>query len=146
MFGFFSTRIVRVYIVPGAVFQSVMVGGGYGTGREIVEYFTAYGALGGVLGLGIAFAALALILALTFEFSRLFRVYDYRNFFKRLLGRGWVAFELLIILQFLLVLAVLASAAGNILRDNFGIPDGVGLLLMLVVVGVLTIAGSACDA
>ena len=93
MFDFFNTRIVRVYIVPGAVFQSVMVGGGYGTGREIVEYFTAYGALGGLLGLGIAFAALALILALTFEFSRLFRVYDYRNFFKLLLGRGWVAYS-----------------------------------------------------
>ncbi len=126
MFGFFNSRFFRVYIVPGAVFQSVMVGGGYGTGREIVEYFTSYGALGGLLGLGIAFASLALVLALTFEFSRLFRVYDYRNFFKRLLGRGWVTFEVLIILQFLLVLAVLASAAGNILSDNFGMPYGCG--------------------
>jgi uncharacterized membrane protein YkvI len=118
-----------------------MVGGGYGTGREIVEYFTAYGALGGVLGLGIAFAALALILALTFEFSRLFRVYDYRSFFKRLLGRGWIAFEVLIILQFLLILAVLASAAGNILRDRLGMPYGAGLLIMLAVIGVLTFYG-----
>mgnify|MGYP001828949639 CR=1 FL=1 len=138
---FIGSRVFRVYIVPGAVFQSVMVGGGYGTGREIVEYFTGYGFLGGLLGLGVAFVALALILALTFVFARLFKAYDYRSFFKQLLGRGWVAFEVLIILQFLLVLAVLASAAGNILSDNFGMPYGVGLSIMLVVVGVLTFYG-----
>jgi len=139
--GFLNSRIFKVYIVPGAVFQSVMVGGGYGTGREIVEYFTRFGFLGGLLGLGIAFACMATILALTFEFARLFKVYDYRNFFKQLLGRGWVAFEALIILLFLLVLAVLASAAGNILQDNFGISYGAGLSIMLVVVGVLTFFG-----
>jgi len=141
MFGFVNSRFFRIYIVPGAVFQSVMVGGGYGTGREIVEYFTSYGLLGGLLGLGVAFVSLALILALTFEFSRLFQAYDYRNFFKRLLGRGWVVFEVLIILQFLLILAVLASAAGNILLDNFGVPYGAGLTIMLIVVGVMTFFG-----
>lgn len=141
MFDLFKSRFFRIYIVPGAVIQSVMVGGGYGTGREIVEYFTSYGALGGLLGLVVAFAVLATVLAATFEFARIFRAYEYRRFFQHLLGRGWVAYEILIILMFLLVLAVLASAAGNILRDNFGIPYGAGLLLMLAVVGVLTFYG-----
>ncbi len=141
MLNFLNSKFFKVYIIPGAVFQSVMVGGGYGTGREIVEYFTSYGFFGGLLGLGIALAAMAVILALTFEFARLFQVYDYRNFFRILLGRGWIAFEVLIILLFLLVLAVLASAAGNILRDNFGIPYAAGLLIMLIVVGVLTFFG-----
>jgi len=141
MATFLNSRFFNVYIVPGAVFQSVMVGGGYGTGREIVEYFTSYGFLGGLFGLGIAFACMAVVLALTFEFARLFKVYDYRNFFKRLLGPGWIAFEVLIILIFLLVLAVLAAAAGNILQDNFGISYEVGLSIMLVVVGTLTFFG-----
>jgi len=139
--SFLDQRFFRAYVIPGAVFQSVMVGGGYGTGREIVEYFTSYGALGGLLGIGVAYTVLALVLAVTFEFARYFSAYDYRSFFKHLLGRGWVAFEVLIILQFLLVLAVLASAAGNILRDNFDIPYAVGLLIMLGVVGVLTFFG-----
>lgn len=141
MQGIFSSRFVRVYIVPGAVFQSVMIGGGYGTGREIVEFFTSFGFLGGLLGLCVAFLVLSLVLALTFELARSFRVYDYRNFFKLLLGRGWVAFEVLVILLFLLILAVLASAAGNILRDNFGIPYVAGLSVMLLVIGVLTFYG-----
>ena len=120
MFKALNSRFIRIYLVPGAVFQSVMIGGGYGTGREIVEYFTSFGALGGLLALGVAVVVLAVVLALTFELARLFGAYDYRSFFKQLLGNGWIAFEILIILQFLLVLAVLASAAGNILRDHCG--------------------------
>ena len=135
------SRFLRLYIVPGAVIQSVMIGGGYGTGREIVEYFTSYGALGGIFGICVAFVVLAAVTSLTFEFARVFRAYDYRHFFKRLLGPAWVVFEILIILLFLLILAVLASAAGNILRENFGIPYVAGLMIMLLVVGVLTFFG-----
>jgi uncharacterized membrane protein YkvI len=136
-----TARFFRIYIVPGAVFQSVMVGGGYGTGREIVEYFTSYGGGGGLLGIGVAWLALALVLATTFEFARSFGTYDYRHFFKQLLGRGWVAFEILFILLFLLVLAVLASAAGNILQDHFGIPYTFGLMIMLIAIGILAFYG-----
>ena len=141
MLDILDRRFFRVYIVPGAVFQSVMVGGGYGTGREIVEYFTSYGAVGGLLGIGVAYLVLALVLAATFEFSRYFSAYDYRSFFKQLLGPFWVAFEVLIILLFLLILAVLASAAGNIMRDSFNMPYAVGLMILLAVVGTLTFYG-----
>ena len=141
MTSFFQSRLVRVYLVPGAVFQSVMVGGGYGTGREIVEYFTSYGVLGGLLGFVVSFFVIAITLALTFELARCHRVYDYRNFFKVLLGRGWFVYEVLIILQFLLVLAVLASAAGNISEDSLNIPYAVGLAVMLAVIAALTFYG-----
>ena len=40
-----------MYFLPGAVMQSIMIGGGYGTGREISEYFTQYGMGRGLLGL-----------------------------------------------------------------------------------------------
>jgi len=136
-----NSRFLRLYIVPGAVYQSVMVGGGYGTGREIVEYFTAYGVLGGVFGFLVSFVTVAIVLSLTFELSRLYSAYDYRNFFKRLLGRGWFVYEILVILQFLLVLAVLASAAGNISRDSLDIPYVAGLTVMLAVIGLLTFYG-----
>jgi len=141
MSGLFGSRWIRIYLVPGAVFQSVMIGGGYGTGREIIQYFTSFGFLGGALGIGIAFLLMATVLALTFELSRLTRSYDYRNFFKHLLGRGWIAYELMVILMFLLVLAVLASAAGNILRENLRIPYFAGIIAMLACIGILTFYG-----
>lgn len=137
----FQAPWIRKYLIPGAIFQSVLVGGGYGTGREIVEYFTRFGAGGGVLGLGVTFLCWILVLAVTWEFARTFRVYDYRTFFRHLLGRGWILFEILFALMFLLVLAVVASAAGEILQDAFGIPYLVGISAMLVLVGLLTFLG-----
>jgi len=137
----FSSPLVRKYFVPGAVFQSVLVGGGYGTGREIVEFFTRFGALGGVLGLGVTVVCWAVVLAVTWEFARVHQVYDYRRFFKALLGRGWPAFEVLFLTMFLMVLAVVASASGEILREQFGIPYRVGIAVMLGVVGALTFYG-----
>jgi uncharacterized membrane protein YkvI len=134
-------RWFQVYVLPGAILQSVMIGGGYGTGRELVEYFTRFGPRGGLLGMAVTFASMALVLAVTYEFARTFRVYDYRSFFKRLIGPGWVAFEILYVLMFLLVLAVVASAAGQILLETFGIPHAAGLLAMLAAVGVLVFFG-----
>ena len=37
------------YLVPGFVFQSVVIGGGYGTGAEIMQYFGVNGLVGGLL-------------------------------------------------------------------------------------------------
>ncbi|NOX68244.1 MAG: hypothetical protein GXP15_03585 [Gammaproteobacteria bacterium] len=141
MSSLFSARWFRIYVVPGAVVQSVMVAGGYGTGRETVEYFTNFGFLGGTMGIGVAFLLIAVVLSLTFELSRIYRVYDYRNFFKLLLGRGWVAYEVIMILFFVLVLAVLASAAGNILQVHLHMPYFLGLSAMLILIGVLTFYG-----
>ena len=33
------------FVLPGIILQSVMIGGGYATGREIVEYGGKFGAL-----------------------------------------------------------------------------------------------------
>jgi len=80
-------KFVRSYLVPGEVFQSIVVGGGYGTGREIVQYFTNYGLYGGLLGIFVAFAMFALVLRFTFEIARQFKAFDYRSFLKSFLGK-----------------------------------------------------------
>lgn len=134
-------RWFRVYIIPGAVFQSVLVGGGYGTGREIVEFFTRHGGVGGFMGMGVALLCWFAVLALTYEFARRFGTYDYRSFFQHLLGRWWVLFEVLFIVMLLLVLAVVASAAGEVLLQEFGVPYIAGISAMLVLVGALTFFG-----
>ena len=63
MLGFLDRRFFRVYVIPGAVFQSIMVGGGYGTGREIVEYFTSFGAVGGLLAIAVLLAIAGWVLS-----------------------------------------------------------------------------------
>ena len=78
----------KCYLVPGLVFQSVIVGGGYGTGREVVEFFLVHGPMGGLLGMLVSCLAFSLIMAVAFEFARVMKSYDYRAFFQALLGRS----------------------------------------------------------
>lgn len=141
---FIKSSFFKKYLLPGFVFQSVVIAGGYGTGRELVEYFLNYGPLGGLLGMLLVTTVMwSLCLAITFEFSRKFKTYDYRTFFKNLLGRYWFLFEILYFILLFIVLAVIGSAAGVLLRDNFGLPYIVGVLIMLVAVGFLTFKGSS---
>ena len=133
----FNSRFFKAYVVPGAVFQSVVVGGGYGTGREIVEYFTRFGLAGGLLGMAVTLTCWGVVLGLTYELARIHKAYDYRRFFKHLLGPAWFLFEILYAMMLVLVLAVVASAAGEILQEQFNLPYLVGLGAMLILVAVL---------
>lgn len=138
-----STSFFKKYLLPGFVFQSVVIAGGYGTGRELVEFFLNYGPSGGLLGMLLVTTVIwSLLLAVTFEFSRKFRAYDYRSFFMKLLGPFWYVFEILYFILLLLVLGVIGSAAGSLLQYNFGIPYIVGVTIMLAAIGFLTFKGS----
>ena len=137
-----SLTFLRRYLVPGLIFQSVVVGGGYGTGREIAEFFLMHGPLGGFFGMVLAALAWSVVLAVAFEFARVTKSYNYRSFFKALLGPAWPVFELLYFLIGLLVLSVLSAASGQMLEDLLGWPEFVGTGLLLTAVGALAYFGS----
>ena len=130
-------------ILPGLVFQSVMIGGGYATGRELVEFFLSAGPLGGLLGMLLATLAFSLITALSFEFARITRSYNYRHFFQQLLGPWWFLFELAYFCLGLLVLAVIGSAAGELGATHLGISHALGTVTLMLLVGVLVFWGTS---
>ena len=137
------SSVFRKYLLPGFVFQGVLIAGGYGTGRELVEYFMKYGTRGGILGMFLITTVLwAVILAVTFEFARVFKTYDYRSLLLRVLGPFWVVFEVFYLVLMVLVLGVVGSAAGVLLRQNFGIPYIFGVGVMLASIGFLTFKGA----
>ncbi|MDZ4679097.1 MAG: hypothetical protein SH848_05130 [Saprospiraceae bacterium] len=129
------------YLLPGFIFQSIIIGGGYGTGREMVEFFMTKGPLGGYLGMLISMLIWSLVMALGFEFARKEQLYDYRSFLKSLLGKGWILFEIIFIATMMLVIAVLGSATGE-LCQSWGIPKLVGIAVMFAAVGYLVFKGS----
>ena len=134
-------RWIQVYLLPGAVLQSVMVGGGYGTGREVVEFFTRFGMWGGLAGIAVATTCVAVVFALSLEIARAHRAYDYRSFFIVLLGPFWVLYELLLVALVMLVLAVIGAAAGGVVEEELGIARETGVAIVLVAVVVLTVFG-----
>jgi uncharacterized membrane protein YkvI len=138
-----SATTFQKYLLPGFVFQSLVIAGGYGTGREIVEFFLTYGPLGGLLAMVLVATVIwSLVSAVTFELARLFHTYDYRSFFRRLLGPGWVLFEIGYIVLLFLVLAVIGAAAGSLVQQTFHLPYAVGVLGIMLAVGLLVFWGT----
>jgi uncharacterized membrane protein YkvI len=132
----------RRYLLPGFVLQSICIVGGYGTGRELVEFFLRYGPVGGLLGMLPTTLLVSIACMLAFELARMFQKYDYRGFLQILLGRGWLLYEIAYLVSILLILAVVGSATGSIFADTFGLPGVAGTLLLLAVVALLVFKGT----
>lgn len=130
------------YLLPGFAFKAVVIGGGYATGRELAEFFLPHGPTGGVMAILLAMVVWSVICALTFVFARATQSFDYRSFFKRLLGPGWVLFEVAYLLFIVLILAVFGAAAGAIGEALFGLPQIVGTLALVVSIAAVVAFGN----
>ena len=122
----------------------MVIAGGYGTGRELVEFFLNFGPIGGLLGMWLVSTLIwSAVCAVTFELARMTKTYDYRGFTRSLLGRGWWLYEICYIVTMIVVLSVIAAAAGSITRELFATPYLVGVLVMMLAVGFLALKGTA---
>ncbi len=128
------------YVLPGVIMQSVLIGGGYATGREIVEYGARLGSLGWISGLTALFG-FSFLSFLTFELARVFKVYDYRSLVKQVAWKFWFLFEIVYVVLGMIVIAVMASATGEIVEQTLGVDYWVGVGAITVVVGILNFYG-----
>ena len=131
----------RIWL-PGFVLQSVVIGGGYATGRELVEFFLKSGLVGALLGMLVATTLFSVASALCFELARLTRSYNYRRFFQQLLGRGWFAYEIAYFVLGLLVLAVIGAAAGELTSEHLRLSPIAGTAMLMVLIGILVFLGT----
>ncbi len=136
-----TTTFQRIWL-PGFLFQSVIIGGGYATGRELLEFFLSIGPLGGLLAMLVATLGFSLVAALTFELARQTKSYNYRHFFHSLLGRWWFLYELAYFALGLLVLAVIGAAAGELVVEHLGISSALGTVLLMLLIGLLVFWGT----
>ncbi len=128
------------FILPGVILQSVLIGGGYATGREIVEFGARFGALGWVAGVAIIIG-FGLMAFLMFEIARRFQVFDYRRLLRVLIGPLYWLFDIVYIMLAILIIAIMAAATGEIVQQTMGFNYWVGVVFMIVVVGILIYFG-----
>ncbi len=138
----FSSSFFQKYLLPGFVFQSIIIGGGYGTGRELIEWFMVLGPWGGMAGMAAATVIMGIVLAFTFELGRQFKAFDYRTYMKHLLGRGWPLFEVIYLAMLVLIISVMGSAAGELLERMLGWPQLTGIVVLIAAVGWLAFNGN----
>ena len=135
-------RPFETYLLPAIIAQSMIVGGGYSTGREIVEYAARFGPRGWVAVM-VIFVLFSVACALCFEVARLAQAYDFKSWAKELIGPLWWAFDVLMVTLILFVIAVMSAAISAVLQQTVGMPGWVSLSVAVGVVGVLTWKGSA---
>lgn len=131
------------FLLPGFAMKAVIIGGGYATGRELAEFFIPAGPWGGLLAMALATLIWSMVAAVTFALAHTWRAYDYRSFFERLLGPGWIAFELAYVVFVVLILAVFGAAAGEIGAATFGWPLAAGAILLAAAIVATTALGEA---
>ena len=132
----------RTYLLPGITFQSIVVSGGYCTGQEIVQYFLSLGLTNGWYGLLVTTFVWSVICILCFVLARAYQAYDYKSFFKILLGRGWFLFEICYLYTVLIALSVIAASVGSLLEDLLGVPYQLGLIIPFTYIIWMLIKGT----
>lgn len=132
--------LFRVYLLPAIVFQSVLIGGAYATGREIVQYGAQYGADGWwcIAAIGLGFSLMAV---LTFEFARRHKAYDYWQFMRALTGPLWPLFDVIYAVMVLVTVAVVIAASVEVSQSVLGLPYALSVGLVMLVVVILEMAG-----
>ncbi len=135
-------RAYQLYVLPGIIFQSVLIGGAYATGREIVEYGAKFGAAGlwSVAAIGLGFALMS---AICYEFARVTGAFDYRTLVRELIGPAWPLFDALYVAMVVIVIAVVSAATGSVGERVLGMPYWLGVGFVVVLVGVINARGRA---
>ena len=106
-------------VLPAIIAQSMIIGGGYATGREVVEYAGRFGNWGW-LSVAIITVCFAVVMALSFELARLAGAYDYKTWSRNLVGPFWWLVDVLILSMMMLVIAVMTAAIGEVLQQTVG--------------------------
>ncbi|MFT4196973.1 MAG: hypothetical protein QM601_03530 [Pseudoxanthomonas sp.] len=134
--------LLHRYLLPGLIVQAVIVGGGYATGRELVEFFLGAGPATGTLGIGLTAVAFSAVAMVSFELARRFGAYDYQSFCRIYLGRWSFLFELGYAASLLLVLSVICAAAAKLLASLAGTPESANAPAFMAAVAALVFFGS----
>ena len=130
------------YLVPGFIFQSVVIGGGYGTGAEIAQYFGVKGLVGGLLGMVVTLIVWSVLCAVSYEFVRIYKTYDYNSMMGKLLGKAGVLYEICYIVLMLIVLGVINATAGSMTADLTGLSPWIGVGILAVGQVLLIVKGT----
>ncbi|WP_456326793.1 hypothetical protein [Palaeococcus sp. (in: euryarchaeotes)] len=105
-----------------------------------MEYAGKYG-VNGIYSIIMVTLGFWIATTLSFELARVFKAFDYKTWIKQLLWKFWPAFDITYIPLAVIIIAVVGSAAANILEDMFNIPYMIGAITIILAVGILHFYG-----
>jgi len=124
---------VRNIVKVASIYMATIIGAGFASGQEIVQFFSTYyeGGFYGIILAGVLFSIIG--------YTVLDRVYRerIRNYDEYLFPSvGWVVgwiMEIVVALFMLSLFCIMIAGAGGILFERFNIPLSLGVVLMTIV-------------
>jgi len=123
----------RGIIKVASTYMATIIGAGFASGQEIVQFFSSY-RYGGFLGIllsGILFALIGYVV-LDKVYSDRIKNYDELIFPAVGWGLGWII-EAVVSIFMLSVFCIMIAGAGNVFMDRLSIPFNYGIILMAII-------------
>ncbi|MFT8675835.1 MAG: hypothetical protein ABF791_08205 [Acetobacter sp.] len=116
----------------GAAFIGLMVGGGFASGQEVVQFFDAFG-LYGLVGTAVSGAFFMLLVMELYTIGSQLRITTHQQAMTQLFGAraSWAA-DILLSFFLLCMITVMIAGSGASIHQQFGPPAWVGSAIMAV--------------
>jgi len=137
--------VISAPLAVAFVWFTTHFGGGFASGRQVVEFYTRYGWYGLFLPV-ISMAFVAVVYAIMWSTAVRWRLFDYRSWADAYFGRTRVVFanlyEVLYNLLLITATAVAFATGGATLEATLGTPYIVNTIVIAVFMFFLTIYGA----
>ncbi|NLP25030.1 MAG: hypothetical protein GX382_11010, partial [Syntrophomonadaceae bacterium] len=126
---------IRLMLVMG--YLGAVVGAGFASGQEIVQFFVAYGSPGltGALVATLLFASMG---GLLLYLSHRYRVSNYQDLLSRVIGeRVSPVIDIMLAVFLFLGISTMFSASGAVFYEHLYLPKKAGILAAYLLVVIL---------
>ncbi len=136
----FMSEEVKNIIKVACIYATTIIGAGFASGQEIMQFFTVYKA-GGFYGILLAGLLFSVIGCIVLERVYRERIRNYEEFLFPTFGWfcGWIL-EIAVTIFMLCLFCVMIAGMGNIMSEKIGIPFRYSALIMGVIcmIAILT--------
>lgn len=125
----------------GAAYIGTVIGAGFASGQEIMQFFTRYGRIGMLLLVfsGILFSTCGYAI---FYLAKHYKVYDYNSFIIKICGpRLSLIYDCIITMFLFFGASIMFSGSGAIFHESFGLSKIIGIALIAAIT-LLIVLGS----
>ena len=117
----------------GAAYIGTVIGAGFASGQEIMQFFTRYGSIGMLLLLlsGVLFSLCGYAI---FYLSRHFKAYDYNSFIIKICGpRLSLIYDCIITTFLFFGASIMFSGSGALFEESLGISKMIGIAIIAAI-------------
>lgn len=124
-----------------ATFLGTVVGAGFASGQEILQFFTVY-RFDGFLGILISIVLFVILGSIIFNISHTIKRKSYEDFLIYVCGRKMgMVLDVLITVFLFGTFNVMLSATGALFYEHFGLPYYFGIIITVIPTAIVVIRG-----